>query len=240
MIRLFLTFEKFHNGRARVSAGERLQKDDYPTTLAQSDEMARSGKRPTQQNTLRIIGGQWRGRKLSFTPGEGLRPTPDRVRETLFNWLSHTVHGARCLDLFAGSGALGLEALSRGAVSCDFVDSSAAALRQIKHHLHSLDICDTAHCHAMPALSFLQGSPAPYDIVFIDPPFDKEMIDQVCAQLVSRELVAPGGFIYVEAAARDRVPEMPEHWRLHRDKVAGEVAYRLFEQQGVSAGARSE
>jgi 16S rRNA (guanine966-N2)-methyltransferase len=200
----------------------------------------RSAKYPAQQSTLRIIGGQWRGRKLSFTPAEGLRPTPDRVRETLFNWLSASVNGARCLDLFAGSGALGLEALSRGAISCDFVDSSAAALRQIEHHLHSLEAGEAARCHAVSALSFLQGSPAPYDIVFIDPPFGKQLIDPVCAQMANRGLVANDGFVYVEAAVRDPAPAIPVHWRLHRDKVAGEVAYRLFEQQGISAGAGSE
>ena len=87
--------------------------------------MARTGKPTVKPSTLRIIGGQWRGRRLTFTPAEGLRPTTDRVRETLFNWLAPAIHGARCLDLFAGSGALGLEALSRGAASCDFVDTSS-------------------------------------------------------------------------------------------------------------------
>ena len=94
------------------------------------------------RSQLRIIGGQWRGRKLTFTPAEGLRPTTDRVRETLFNWLAPFIFGARCADLFAGSGALGLEALSRGAAHCDFVDSAKAAGRQIAGHLETLGASD--------------------------------------------------------------------------------------------------
>ena len=97
--------------------------------------MARSGKDAGKRGQLRIIGGQWRGRRLSFTPEEGLRPTTDRVRETLFNWLAPYLHGARCADLFAGSGALGLEALSRGAGYCDFVDASPSVIAQISAHL---------------------------------------------------------------------------------------------------------
>lgn len=210
-------------------------KNDYPTTLAQSDEMARPGKGPTKKSTLRIIGGQWRGRKLSFTPAEGLRPTPDRVRETLFNWLAPVINGSRCLDLFAGSGALGLEALSRGAQSCDFVDTSTAALRQIEQHLQTLQAGTGGHCHAMPALTFLKNAQGPYDIVFVDPPFRKGLAAPVCAQLDRQGLVIADGLIYLETAAEDPAAIVPGHWRLHRDKVAGEVAYRLFEHRAESA-----
>jgi 16S rRNA (guanine966-N2)-methyltransferase len=205
------------------------QKNDHPTTLALSDEMARSGKDPTKKGALRIIGGQWRGRKLGFTPAEGLRPTPDRVRETLFNWLAPVINGARCLDLFTGSGALGLEALSRGALSCDFVDTSSKALRQIEHHLQTLQASTGACCHAMPALTFLKNAQGPYDIVFIDPPFSKGLIAPACSQLDALGLVAAQGLVYIETAAGDPAPTVPEQWRLHRDRVAGEVAYRLFE-----------
>lgn len=190
--------------------------------------MARFGNRSARQSTLRIIGGQWRGRKLTFHPSEGLRPTTDRVRETLFNWLTPAVRGARCLDLFAGSGALGLEALSRGAANCDFVDTSAAALRQIEHHLQTLGAGQQARCHAASAPSFLQGAREAWDIAFIDPPFGENLVDPVCAQLAARELVTAGGFIYVETGARDPEPEVPADWRPHRQKVAGGVVYRLF------------
>ena len=131
--------------------------------------MARGGK-GGGHSQLRIIGGQWRGRKLAFTPEDGLRPTADRVRETLFNWLAADIHGARCLDLFAGSGALGLEALSRGAAHCDFVDHSSRACRQIETHLALLEAADRGHCHPVGAEPFLRGAQQAYDIVFLDPP----------------------------------------------------------------------
>lgn len=190
--------------------------------------MARSGKRVGKPSTLRIIGGQWRGRKLSFLPAEGLRPTTDRVRETLFNWLAPDIHQARCLDLFAGSGALGLEALSRGAASCDFVDTSAAALRQVATHLKTLGAGSSGRCHQAPALTFLQGSSQPYDILFIDPPFGQSLVDPSCEQLASCGLVAAGGLIYIETATTEEPPRVPASWTLHRDKVAGGVAYRLY------------
>ena len=196
--------------------------------------MARPRKSPTKQSTLRIIGGQWRGRKLSFTPAQGLRPTPDRVRETLFNWLAPVINDARCLDLFAGSGALGLEALSRGARSCDFIDTSTAAIRQIEQHLQTLQAVKRGRCHVMPALTFLNNAQGPYDIVFADPPFNKDLIAPVCAQLDRQGLVIADGLIYLETATEDPTPIVPGHWRLHRDKVAGEVAYRLFEHPADS------
>jgi 16S rRNA (guanine966-N2)-methyltransferase len=194
--------------------------------------MARSGKSPVKQSHLRIIGGLWRGRKLTFTPADGLRPTPDRVRETLFNWLAPSIRGARCLDLFAGSGALGLEALSRGAGYCDFVDTSAAAIRQIELHLQTLHGGERACCHQGPALTFLQEDRACHDIVFIDPPFGKNLVDPICERLAGSGRVSAGGFIYIEMAAQERAPNVPSNWRLHREKAAGEVAYRLFEMEG--------
>ncbi len=194
--------------------------------------MARTGKPTVKPSTLRIIGGQWRGRRLTFTPAEGLRPTTDRVRETLFNWLAPAIHGARCLDLFAGSGALGLEALSRGAASCDFVDTSSTALRQIEQHLRLLQAQAQGHCHPVAASTFLQGASSSYEIVFIDPPFGRALVDPVCARLAAAALVADGGLVYVETAVRDPVPTVPDNWRLHREKVAGEVSYRLFEAAG--------
>jgi 16S rRNA (guanine966-N2)-methyltransferase len=194
--------------------------------------MARPGKSPVKQGSLRIIGGLWRGRKLTFTPADGLRPTPDRVRETLFNWLAPSIRGARCLDLFAGSGALGLEALSRGARYCDFVDTSAVAIRQIGEHLQTLQARDRAHCHPGPALTFLQADRSCHDIIFIDPPFGRNLVDPICEHLAGASRVSAGGFIYIEMAAQEPAPTVPSNWRLHRERMAGEVAYRLFERQG--------
>ena len=145
--------------------------------------MARRGKAAAGPSQLRIIGGQWRGRKLRFDPAPGLRPTTDRIRETLFNWLAPEIHGARCADLFAGSGALGLEALSRGAALCDFVDTSPAALRQLQAHLEVLDALDRGHCHAGPAEQFLAAADSVYDLVFIDPPFGESLVEPTCRQL---------------------------------------------------------
>ena len=190
--------------------------------------MARSLKGAAKHGRLRIIGGQWRGRKLTFTPADGLRPTSDRIRETLFNWLTPHIHAARCLDLFAGSGALGLEALSRGARYCDFVDTSAAALGQIADHLKTLQAEESGACIPGPARQFLQGSSSPYDMVFIDPPFGKNLVDPTCTLLAERRLVAADALIYIETGATEPEPRTPSDWQLHREKNAGGVVYRLY------------
>jgi 16S rRNA (guanine966-N2)-methyltransferase len=185
---------------------------------------------------LRIIGGQWRGRKLLF-PGEpGLRPSPDRVRETLFNWLMRDIAGARCLDLFAGSGALGLEALSRGASYCTFVDRSGAATRAIGDHLRTLQ-CTAASVANSDVGIWLQQVPAQarqaFDVVFLDPPFHGELLGACCAQLEAGGWLAARTWIYIEAARNEVLPPLPANWHLHRDRSAGRVAYRLYERRAV-------
>ena len=184
--------------------------------------------RAVKQQQVRIIGGQWRGRKLTFPSADGLRPTGDRIRETLFNWLAPYIQGARCADLFAGSGALGLEALSRGAAHCDFVDTAGAALAQIKQHLQTLGAQDKGSCHAVTAQQFLQKVVAPYDIVFIDPPFKLQLVEPVCASLAHPGLLRDAALIYVETASTDPLPNVSSQWALHREKVASGVTYRLF------------
>ncbi|MEQ9464212.1 MAG: 16S rRNA (guanine(966)-N(2))-methyltransferase RsmD [Haliea sp.] len=183
---------------------------------------------PTVAGLLRIIGGRWRGRKLRFTAAEGLRPTPDRVRETLFNWLAADIREARCLDLFSGSGALGLEALSRGAAQCDFVDSNPGSLAQIRRHLQTLEATTAGSCHAARASDFLARADKPWDIVFIDPPFGQGLVAPACELLQSRGLLAGGASIYIETGSGDSLPALPEAWQLHRDKTAGAVNYRLY------------
>lgn len=190
--------------------------------------MSGTGSRSGKLGQVRIIGGRWRGRKLAFTPADGLRPTGDRIRETLFNWLTPYMEGARCADLFAGSGALGLEALSRGAVHCDFVDTADAALIQIEKHLGILDAVDAGKCHTGTAQQFLLRARAPYDIVFIDPPFRMQLVESVCALLAKTPLLRDGALIYVEAPATEQPLNVPLSWTLHREKVAGGVEYRLF------------
>jgi 16S rRNA (guanine966-N2)-methyltransferase len=193
--------------------------------------MSATRTHPGQQQHVRIIGGVWRGRKLAFTPAQGLRPTGDRIRETLFNWLTPHVTGARCADLFAGSGALGLEALSRGARYCDFVDTSNAALTHIKGHLATLRAQDNGHCHSGTAEQFLQRVDSPYDIVFVDPPFDSQLVGSISTALGREGLLSPEALIYIEMAAAEPLPQMPQQWSLYRDKVSGSVAYRLFKNR---------
>ncbi len=178
---------------------------------------------------LRIIGGQWRGRKLRFIPADGLRPTTDRVRETLFNWLAPELPGARCLDLFSGSGALGLEALSRGAAHCDFVDNNRANIERLRQHLTTLDAAANGSCHHSGAVEFLLAlATTPWDVVFLDPPFGLDLVGPAVNTLCERRLLAPAARVYIETGARETLPPLPEDWLLHRDKRAGEVAYRLY------------
>ena len=188
---------------------------------------------------LRIIGGEWRGRKLRFPPLPGLRPSPDRVRETLFNWLAPALPGAHCLDLFAGSGALGLEALSRGAASCHFVDAAGAACRQIEEHLRTLN-CDrgtVVQADARAWLERLPPAPATVDIVFLDPPFHQQLLGPCCDALERSGRLAADALIYLEAGADEPLPALPEHWLPHRDKRAGQVAYRLFRRDAAWSAA---
>jgi 16S rRNA (guanine966-N2)-methyltransferase len=185
---------------------------------------------PAGDGELRIIGGQWRGRKLQFPPLPGLRPSPNRVRETLFNWLAPEITGARCLDLFAGSGALGLEALSRGAGSCMFVDNARAACERIAAHLKTLKSDDGSTCHADTA-QWLQQKPSNvthFDMVFLDPPFRQDFLRDCCERLERNDWLAARAWIYIESAADEALPPLPSSWTLHRDKRAGQVAYRLF------------
>ncbi|MEE2730327.1 MAG: 16S rRNA (guanine(966)-N(2))-methyltransferase RsmD [Pseudomonadota bacterium] len=184
------------------------------------------------KSELRIIGGQWRGRRLSFSAEEGLRPTLDRYRETLFNWLMFDVEGARCLDLFAGSGALGLEALSRGARHVDFVDASPQAAQSIRQHLKTLG-CQQAAVHHRPAEAWLkqqaQAQPEPYDLIFLDPPFHRDLLQPCLYLLEYRGFIQPTTKIYLEAEAEFRPSRLPEHWRTLKQKEAKNTIFFLLE-----------
>jgi 16S rRNA (guanine966-N2)-methyltransferase len=179
---------------------------------------------------LRIIGGTWRGRKLRFPPSPEIRPTPDRVRETLFNWLGPRVSGARCLDLFAGSGALGLESLSRGAAHVTFVERDAAAVRELRARLSEWGASGGRVEHA-DALRFLGGPGTggePFGIVFLDPPFGSELLAEASVRLEQGHWLAPGALIYMECAARNGLPPLPPGWSVTKAKEAGEVGYHLL------------
>ena len=186
-----------------------------------------SRSKPPTEGSIRIIGGDWRGRKLHFPITDGLRPTGDRVRETLFNWLAPYIAGARCLDAFAGSGALGLEALSRGAAQCQFLDPQREVTTALQSNL-SLLKAQAGTVTQASALEWLSRSVEPFDIVFIDPPFDSDLYEPTLKLLLERSLLADGGWLYLESA-RDRQLPMPEGLRLHRDKVAGQTRYQLWQ-----------
>jgi 16S rRNA (guanine966-N2)-methyltransferase len=179
------------------------------------------------RNSVRIIGGAWRGRRVSFPDIPGLRPTPDRVRETLFNWLQHDVAGARCLDLFAGSGALGLEALSRGARELVFVEQAVGAARALQEQLRRLGGASKGVVLEMGAARYLR-TPAPkFDIVFMDPPFGKGALAEYVPLLDAGEWLGPGALVYLENEKAEGAPALPAHWELVKSKSAGEVGYHL-------------
>ena len=179
-------------------------------------------------NQLRIIGGQWRGRKLAFPDVEGLRPTGDRIRETLFNWLAPNIQGARCLDVFAGSGALGLEALSRGASYSLLLERDRIAANAIQQNLQILKAEHGQLVHT-DSLQYLangnQGNT--FDIVFIDPPFALNLWQGVIDRLEAGNWLASDACIYLESPRDNPIPT-PNSWHLHRDKHAGQVSYRLY------------
>jgi 16S rRNA (guanine966-N2)-methyltransferase len=188
-----------------------------------------SVKTAKHQRVLRIIGGRHRGRRLRFPAGVEIRPTPDRVRETLFNWLQPRIDGARVLDLFAGSGALGLEALSRGAAHVTFLEQdrrAASAIDALAREWHETALsveCDDA-------IGWLARSrPSErFDIVFVDPPYDLGLLAPALAALATGPLLAPDARICVEHREREPLPALPEGWRSVRDGRAGEVGYHLL------------
>lgn len=172
---------------------------------------------------LRIIGGEWRSRRLRFPAIDGLRPTMDRVRETVFNWLQYDIEDARVLDAFAGSGALGFEALSRGAKEVTFLEKHPKAAQQLKENLKHLE-AENAQIWVGDALLWLDQNPEPYDVVFLDPPFGKDLLQPALDKLT----LLPGAMIYVEHEGK-LTPEFPAHWIEQKNKSTKEFCFRLFE-----------
>jgi 16S rRNA (guanine966-N2)-methyltransferase len=183
--------------------------------------------RGADARVLRIIGGRWRGRKLRFPADAAIRPTPDRVRETLFNWLQMEMEGVRCLDLFAGSGALGLEALSRGAAHVTFVEQETTAARALQRLLGEW-LAPDAVVKQMDALRFLGEPGQPFDIVFLDPPFASGLLTGAVRRLATGGRLAPGARVYVEYPSQEGAPALPEGWARAKTKQAGEVGYDLW------------
>ncbi len=184
---------------------------------------SKSANQAAKSGQLRIIGGQWRSRKLSFPAVDGLRPTGDRWRETLFNWLAPVIEGARCLDAFAGSGALGLEALSRGAAHCTFIEANSQAARALESNMALLN-ANGGQLIAKPAENALASTNERFDIVFLDPPFAMnidELIEQIDAICCDQAL------IYYEKSP-DMPFSAPPHWQLDKHKQSGQIDAALY------------
>ena len=185
------------------------------------------GNKKSQAGRLRIVAGIWRSRLLQIADVPGLRPTSARIRETLFNWLADDIHGSRCLDLCAGTGALGLEALSRGAAHTVFVEQSPVAAKVLQANIAALGTSD-AEVLTVDARHFLrQPATSKFDIVFMDPPFASAMLDELCRLLDQGEWLADAARVYLEMD-RQQGPELPAGWSVLRDKAAGNVRYVLI------------
>lgn len=181
------------------------------------------------KNKLRIIGGDWRSRQLNFVDAPGLRPTPARVRETVFNWLQYEIFGKKCLDLYAGSGALGFEAASRGAKSVVQVENNIQACRSLKDNAIALSAQQIKVVQS-DVLRYLEGDATAFDVVFLDPPFGLNLVIQTCRLLEENGWLAKHAKIYVETERHFDFSGMPENWRQLKSKSAGEVGYHLFER----------
>lgn len=204
-----------------------MTKRKPPSTARPGRPVAAAGNQA--RNQVRIGGGRWRGRKLDFPDVAGLRPTPDRVRETLFNWLAPVIQGSRCLDLFAGSGALGFEAASRGAATVLLVERDAVVARHLRAQQQRLQAAELAVVQA-DALQFLAGEPQAFDVVLLDPPFGQGLIEAALTAL-ARGWLAPHAWIYLEAERgldEGRLRTwLPDGFELVRSKATGQVGYHL-------------
>lgn len=185
-----------------------------------------------RSNQLRIIGGQWRSRRLEFPDAPGLRPTPDRVRETLYNWLAPQIGGARLLDCFAGSGALFLEGLSRGAASGVALELDPQAATSLQANLHLLG-ADNAKVYNLDSNGWL-NRPAiqQFDIVLLDPPFHQDLLERSCHLLQERGWLATDALVYTESEQPPSELDLPDNWQPYREKHAGQVYYALWKVRG--------
>lgn len=185
-------------------------------------------KRPGSSNRVRIIGGEWGGRRLGFPDAQGLRPTADRVRETLFNWLQHGLQGRRVLDAFAGSGALGIEAASRGAREVVMLERSRKVADALQKNLEVLE-ANNITLLTVDAFEYMAHAQESFDLILLDPPFGKDLIQPALALIKEQGLIQPEGKIYIELEASAPTPKLPEGWAMVRDKVAGDVRFGLIE-----------
>lgn len=178
-----------------------------------------------QDNHLKIIGGKWRSRTVSFIDAPALRPTPNRIRETLFNWLQTVIPGAKCLDLFAGSGALGFEAVSRGAAAVTMVENNLKTVQKLKMNKAALE-ADEVQIVQSSAQDYLQSSSDKFNLVFLDPPFHQGLLQQSCEQLFMGDHLQPDAWIYLEYEKNSDFTLL-EGWEWFRQKTNGDVSYGL-------------
>lgn len=186
---------------------------------------------------VRVIGGRWRGTRLPVPDRPGLRPTSDRVRETLFNWLQPVLPGARVLDLFAGTGALGLEAVSRGAAHAQLVEADPALASALVEAVRRLGAGDAVSIHRGDALAWLRAGQVRFDLAFVDPPFAAGLWEQAMADLPPR--LADDAWVYVESPA-GQAPAVPGDWRLHREGATRDVRYALYRRGTLVASPDSD
>lgn len=186
-----------------------------------------------KKNRCRIVGGKWRSRFLQFPSVNALRPTPDAVRETLFNWLAGEIAGARCLDLYAGSGALGFEAVSRGAASAVLVEKNPRAAKALKTNQQALDSEGQVQVTQCAALQYLATASGVFDGVFLDPPYASDELGKAVYQLEKHDLLADGAWIYVETPAEADEPLLPAHWVSEKTASRGGVRYTLYRKQAA-------
>jgi 16S rRNA (guanine966-N2)-methyltransferase len=188
-------------------------------------QIHQKSKASSAKGAIRIIAGMYRGRKLPVIMADGLRPTTDRVKETVFNWLMPYTQQSECLDCFAGAGSLGFEALSRGANHVTLLELNKAAATQLKQNktllaANNIDVINTDTLH------YLKQPPTPYNLVFIDPPFRKALVDETI-QLLNNGWLADNAMVYLEMG-QEEPAAIPENWHLMKEKIAGQVAYRLY------------
>lgn len=200
--------------------------------MARRRQQNTSQKKPST-GFVRIISGLWRGRKLPVHDAEGLRPTTDRVKETLFNWLAQDVPRAKCLDLFSGSGGLAFEAASRQAEMVTMIELNPKAFKQIEQNINALKATNIK-AHNTDALTFLKQQGEPQNVVFIDPPFRKGLLTETVSLLEENGWLADDAMIYIETEKELALESIPAHWHLHREKTAGQVCFRLFERQNTT------
>lgn len=184
------------------------------------------------KQTIRIIGGRYRGKKLSFPALNGLRPTPDRVRETVFNWLMHDIYNARCLDAFAGSGALGFEAFSRGAAKVVMIEQSGQAFKNLVHLNQSFPSTNATIIQA-DACDYIKQAKDQFDIIFLDPPFNKNILPQCIQLLEQSSLLVDNGLLYIES--EKEILLNPARWNKRKYKQSGQVAYGLYQKKSSAS-----